>query len=85
MDDASSTKVKVSENSPTGVASRAHGANVDALAFNITFIASRNPNLAVKIMKLYDEARQISADDPPHPEEDFTLALSDLPDPFGKA
>ena len=82
MDESKSTKITVSDDASTGISSRAHGANLDALAFNVTFIASRNPNLAVKLLKLYDEARHIKPDDTPQPEEDFATALEDLPNPF---
>jgi hypothetical protein len=83
MDDKP-THIKVDQDSPTGTSSKAHGANVDAVAFNISFIASKNPTLSVQILKLYADAYKISPSDPPHPDEDFELALGGLPDPFKK-
>lgn len=82
MDDKTISHISVEQDNPTGIASRVHGANIDAVAFNITLIASKNPTLAVKLMELYQEAYTISPSDPPHPEEDFTAALDNLPNPF---
>jgi len=79
MDNPKNTELKIREDRPTGISSQAHGANADALGFNITFIAAYNPNLAVQIMKLYNEARTISPGDPQHPDEDFDLAFNKLP------
>lgn len=68
-----STKLTIHEDGPTGIASSVYRSNIDAMGFNIVFIAKRNPKLAIEIMKLYDEARQIREDDPMAPDEDFDL------------
>ena len=73
MPDKKSTKLTIHGDQPTTVASSAYGSNVDALGFNILFIAARDPKLAVEIMKLYAKARQIQEDDPLAPDEDFAM------------
>jgi hypothetical protein len=80
MSDKKSTKLTVREDQPTGIASSAFGSNVDALGFNILFIAARNPKLAVEIMELYAKAQQIQTDDPLAPDEDFALFTHKLAD-----
>ena len=82
MDDSKTSQVRVNDDSPTGISSKVHGANIDALAFNISLIASKNPALALKILELYNEAHEISPDDPPHPEEDYSITLEKLKDIF---
>jgi hypothetical protein len=76
-----SSHIKVREDRPTGITSRAAGSRVNAIAFNIDLIATKNPLLAVNLLKEYDEAHKISPDDPPQPGEDFSLALDKF-DPF---
>lgn len=78
MSDAKSTKLNIREDRPTAVSSSVHGANVDGIGFNVPFIALRNPKLAVEIMKLYALARQVQADDPEAPEEDYALFAAEV-------
>ena len=73
MTNKKSTKLTIHQDQPTGIASSAFGSNVDALGFNILFIAARNPKLAIEIMKLYANAQQIQEADPLAPDEDFAL------------
>jgi hypothetical protein len=73
MSDTKSTKLNIREDRPTGLASSAHGSNVNAIGFNLLFIAARNPKLAVEILKLYAQAHEIQEDDPKAPDEDFAL------------
>lgn len=47
------TKLTIREDRPTGLASSGQGSNVDAIGFNITFLALRNPRLAIEVVKLY--------------------------------
>lgn len=68
------TKITIHSDSPIGVSSSQQGANQDAVAFNIAFIALRRPHLALQIMNLYDEASQIKKGDPQAPDEDFETA-----------
>ena len=72
------TQLKIREDRPTALSSSAHGANLDAVAFNLAFIALRNPKLAVELLKLYDRAHQIKENDPKAPEEDFALFTDEL-------
>jgi hypothetical protein len=78
MSDAKSTKLNIREDRPTALASSAHGSNVDAVGFNLLFIAARNPKLAIEIMKLYAQARQVEENDPPAPDEDYDLFADEL-------
>ncbi len=63
------TKITIREDYPTAVASEAYGANIGGLAFNPTFIAQRDPQLAVKIMDLHIKARGLR-DKPPLDKND---------------
>lgn len=45
MTDAKSTKLNIREDRPTALSSSAHGSNLDAVGFNILFLAARNPSL----------------------------------------
>lgn len=63
------TKITIREDYPTAVASEAYGANVGGFAFNVIFIAHRNPELAVKVMDLYEKATALK-DEPPLEEDD---------------
>jgi hypothetical protein len=78
MSDAKSTKLNIREDRPTALASSAYGSNMDAVAFNVAFIAVRNPKLAVTIMQLYAEAHKIQATDPEAPDEDYNLFSDEL-------
>jgi len=78
MSDKLSTKLTIRSDRPTAVSSSGRGANVDAMAFNLIFIALRNPKLAVELLRLYNEAHAIQATDPQAPDEDFELFNSAL-------
>ncbi len=78
MSDTKSTKLSIREDRPTGLASSAHGSNVNAVGFNLFFIATRNPKLAIEIMKLYAQARLIQENDSPAPDEDYALYADEL-------
>lgn len=78
MTEAKSTKLSIREDHPTAISSSAYGSNVDALGFNITFLAARNPKLAVELMKLYAQAQQVKEDDPIAPDEDFELFAGEV-------
>ena len=74
------THIKISQDEAARVSSTAQGANINAIVFNIDFIASKNPTLALELMKLYKRAHAISPDDPEYPEEDYRVALDKLKD-----
>ncbi len=78
MSDAKSTKLNIREDRPTALASSAHGSNVDAVGFNLLFIAQRNPKLAIEVLKLYAKAHEIQEDNPAAPEEDFALFANEV-------
>ena len=76
------TRITIKSDSPITISSSALGANINALGFNIDLIAAKNPNLAIAIMSLYEQAKNIHSDDPVQPDEDFKLALKQLSDLF---
>lgn len=78
MSDIKSTKLNIRENRPTAISSSAHRSHVDAIGFNIAFIAARQPKLAVEILKLYSLAHAVQKNDPPAPDEDFDLFIDEL-------
>jgi len=73
-----STKLNIREDRPTALSSSVHGSNLDAIGFNIAFLAARNPKLAIEIMKLYALAHQVQEDDPSAPDEDFALFADEV-------
>lgn len=58
------SKIKVSENFPVGSSSKWLGANVNAFAFNLDFIAQRDPNLAQSLLELADQAMDLFDKEP---------------------
>jgi hypothetical protein len=78
MPEAKSTKLNIREDRPTALASSVHGSNIDAIGFNLLFIAQRNPKLAVEIMKLYTLAHKVRENDPSAPNEDFALFADEV-------
>lgn len=78
MSDTKSTKLNIREDRPTGLASSAYGSNVNAIGFNLLFIAARNPKLAVEILRLYARAHKLQENDPEAPQEDFSLFADEV-------
>jgi len=78
MNDAKSTKLNIREDRPTAISSSVHGSNLDAIGFNIAFLASRDPKLAIEIMKLYAQAHKLQESDPQAPDEDFALFADEV-------
>lgn len=78
MSDTKITQLKIREDRPTALSSSAHGANLDAVAFNLIFLALRDPKLAVELLELYDRARHVKENDPKAPEEDFALFADEV-------
>jgi hypothetical protein len=74
-DEPKKTKITIREDMPTSVASVAYGANVGGMAFNDEFIAHRDPELAIELIKLYEKAWALR-DKPPLSNNDprFTKA-----------
>jgi len=73
-----STKLNIREDRPTALSSSVHGSNLDAIGFNIAFLAARNPKLAIEIMKLYALAHKVQENDPSAPDEDFALFTDEV-------
>lgn len=84
MEEEKTTKLGIRENRPTAISSTAHGSNLDAVGFNIAFIAVRNPKLAVDILGLYAQAAEIKPDDPAAPDEDFSLFANKVTETINK-
>lgn len=78
MSDSKSSKLNIREDRPTAITSSVHGSNIDAVGFNVAFLAARNPKLALSILKMYEEAHVVQASDEPAPNEDFALFASAL-------
>lgn len=60
MSDLPSIKLQVRSDRPTATASQAYNSKVDALAFNISFIAKYQPKLAVELLQLYAKAHAVT-------------------------
>jgi hypothetical protein len=78
MPDTPSIKLQVRSDRPTATASQAYNSKVDALAFNISFIAKYQPKLAVELLQLYANARTITENDPEAPDEDYALFADEV-------
>lgn len=78
MNDSKKTDVGVRADKATGVASRVHGANIDAVAFNVDLIAAKKPTKAIEVLNLYRELKDITPDTPAQPGEDFGLAADQI-------
>jgi|GEM_PF-2875006 len=78
MTDFKKTDVSIHSDKAIGISSRAHGANIDAVAFNIDLIAEKQPTKAVEILNLYREVKDITPETPPQPDEDFGLASDQI-------
>lgn len=72
-----STHITLKDDKATGI-TQFEGVDIQGVAFNIGFIASKNPTLAATILKNYREAFAIKADDPSHPDEDYSLAFEEI-------
>jgi len=53
------TKISVYEDIPTSVSSTAYGANLDCFAFNVGFISKTRPDLAQRLIELYQECKKL--------------------------
>lgn len=80
MNDNKETHIKLKANKATGIASMSGGSNINGIAFNVDFIAEKDPALAVDLLDNYEKASALSPSDPEHPDEDAALALEKLKD-----
>ena len=78
MSDMLSIKLQVQSDRPTATASQAYNSKVDALAFNISFIAKYQPKLAIELLQLYAKAHAITEKDPEAPDEDYALFADEV-------
>lgn len=78
------SKLTIRSDFPTGISSSVYGANIDAVGFNIGFIAERQPQLAVDLVRLWQEARELTSDMPAAAEEDQLAAQSRLQQLFAR-
>ena len=78
MSDMPSIKLQVRSDRPTATASQAYNSKVDALAFNISFIAKYQPKLAVELLQLYTKTHAITEKDPEAPDEDYALFADEV-------
>lgn len=78
MPEPKSTKLNVRNDRPTAISSLVGGSNLDAIGFNIAFIATHSPKLAIEILRLYAQAHQIKSGDPTAPDEDFALFADEI-------
>jgi hypothetical protein len=78
MTDIKKTSITVRSDKTVGVSSRLHGANIDAIVFNVDLIAEKNPTKAVQILDLYNDVKDITPESLPQPDEDFGLAAEKI-------
>lgn len=73
MPDHKTTNLSVRDDRPSTISSRAQGANINAVGFNLDLIAIHKPKSATELVRLYNEVHDIKATDPKAPDEDFEL------------
>jgi len=78
MNNPKYTKLSIREDKAASIASSGNNANLDAVGFNIIFIAMRQPKLAIEIMKLFSKASKIKENDPQAPDEEMALYAEEL-------
>lgn len=59
MQRGKTTKITVYDDSPTSISSSMYGANLDCYAFNVGFIAKKSPQLALKLIELYEQCKKL--------------------------
>lgn len=55
----SSTKVTLRDDRATGLSSTFAGANLDSIAFNLSFISKYDADMAKRLMSIYEEVRDL--------------------------
>ena len=73
-----STRITLKSDKTTGITRFPSESDIQGVAFNLGLIASKNPNLAVSILKIYEAASKIKMNDPTYPDEDFSLAFEEI-------
>jgi hypothetical protein len=72
------TKITLREDDPVGGSSTQYRANLDAVGFNLTFIAQHDPRLAIEVIKLWREARDLREASQLPSGEAYALADAEL-------
>jgi len=78
MKDPKTTKLNIREDRPTAIASSLQKSNLDAIGFNIAFLAMRSPRLVIEVMKLYALAHKVDENDPVAPDEDMAMYAEEV-------
>jgi hypothetical protein len=78
------SKLAIVSDKPVGMSSSVHGANLDAVGFNMSFIMVRQPQLAAEIMAAFRQTMELSVDDPkvPHADNQMDEARQQLQQTF---
>lgn len=63
------TTITIKENNPVSLASTVHGSKLNVTAFNIDFIAERDPEIVKEIHNIYEKVKTISTKPPQYPFE----------------
>lgn len=63
------TTVTIKEDKPVSLASTAYGSKLNVTAFNIDFIAERDPGIVKEIHSIYERVKTISTKPPQYPFE----------------
>jgi hypothetical protein len=78
MEDFKKTDVSIRSDRAVGISSRAYGANIDAIVFNLDMVGEKMPTLAPIIQKLYTALKDVTPETPAQPEEDVRLAIDEI-------
>jgi hypothetical protein len=77
MQQRKATRMALYEDEPVSITSSQTQANLDTVGFNFGFLLRRRPLLAIEVLKLYDQARMVRAEDPAAPKEDVRAAAEE--------
>lgn len=78
MEDFKKTDVSIRSDRAVGISSRAHGANVDAITFNLGMVGEKMPTLIPIIQKLYVTLKDVTPETHPQLAEDAELAADQI-------
>ncbi len=79
-----STRITLKSGKATGITEFPSEADIQGVGFNLGYIASKDPTLAVDILKDYERAKKITQDSPTHPDEDYSLAFEEVKKLFSR-
>lgn len=80
MDESKKSQITVSADKATGASSTTHGANINAVAFNLDLLIEKHPTKAVMLLKEYTELSGVTAESPASPDEDTGMAADQVSD-----